>query len=418
MMDCNCKFSNTLHYVSPAHGGWGLVRIAALVPESHQLFVAPSACGRHGALGGVLNGIKERISYLYISESDIVSGGYEDLIPEAIEELFDNLEKKPRVLMIFVTCLDDLLGTDHVQLNKKLSTIYPDVRFVTCHMNPISENMKFPPGISMQHNLYSLLEKSDTTQCAVNLIGNHGPVHKGCELYEVMIKNGYKVKHITDFDRFDEFLSMGQSKLNLVLSPVAKYASEQMKEKLGMDYLLAYNTYDMQEIRGFYEELADKLSLNICVEQYETKAKTRIEQARKLIGDYPIALDYQAVKKPFTLSKVLLEYGFNVTLIMTDTIKGIDKPAYEYIVQNYKHVTIVNAVHPELVKQEYQNNENYLCIGFDCGYATGSNKVMNIMLDDGLFGYHGVEKMMEGMMKAFENGTDVKEMIEEAHLII
>lgn len=417
-MDCNCKFGNTLHYVSPAHGGWGLVRIAALVPESHQLFVAPSACGRHGALGGVLNGIKDRISYLYISESDIVSGGYEDLIPEAIEELFENLEKKPRVLMIFVTCLDDLLGTDHVQLNKKLSAIYPDVRFVTCHMNPISENMKFPPGISMQNNLYSLLEKSNISQCAVNFIGNHGPVHKGCELYELMIKNGYKVKHITDFDQFDDFLSMGQSKLNIVLSPVAKYASEQMKENLGIDYLLAYNTYDMQEIRMFYEELADKLSLNICVDQYETKAKTKVDEARTLIGDYPIALDYQAVKKPFTLAKVLLEYGFNVALIMTDTIKGIEKPAYEYIVENYKNVTVVNAVHPELVKDEYQNNENYLCIGFDCGYATDSNKVMNIMLDEGLFGYYGVEKMMEGMMKAFEHGTDVKELIEEAHLII
>ena len=87
-MNC-CDFKNTLHYVSPAHGGWGVIRIAALVPESHQLFVSPFACGRHGALGGALNGIKDEVSYVYIDESDIVSGGYEELIPNAVDEMFE-----------------------------------------------------------------------------------------------------------------------------------------------------------------------------------------------------------------------------------------------------------------------------------------------------------------------------------------
>ena len=36
----------SLHYVSASHGGWGIVRMAALVPEAHLLFVCPSACGK------------------------------------------------------------------------------------------------------------------------------------------------------------------------------------------------------------------------------------------------------------------------------------------------------------------------------------------------------------------------------------
>ncbi|UKI16282.1 MAG: hypothetical protein L6V87_11680 [Ruminococcus sp.] len=64
MSQCGC-FEQTLHYVSPSHGGWGVVRIAALVPESHHLFVCPFACGRHTALGGEMNGIKEQVSYLF-----------------------------------------------------------------------------------------------------------------------------------------------------------------------------------------------------------------------------------------------------------------------------------------------------------------------------------------------------------------
>ena len=71
-MTRNKLFNSTVHYCSPAHGGWGVVRVAMLVPESYQLFVCPSACGRHGALGAIEHGNKERLSYLYIDEADIV----------------------------------------------------------------------------------------------------------------------------------------------------------------------------------------------------------------------------------------------------------------------------------------------------------------------------------------------------------
>ena len=42
----------SLHYVSASHGGWGIVRMAALVPEAHLLFVyVLPACGRHNVVG-------------------------------------------------------------------------------------------------------------------------------------------------------------------------------------------------------------------------------------------------------------------------------------------------------------------------------------------------------------------------------
>ena len=99
-------------------------------------------------------------------------------------------------------------------------------------------------------------------------------------------------------------------------------------------------------------------------------------------------------------------------------MKSIEKEAYEDIVTNHPEVKIVNATHPTMVKHGHRNQENYLCIGFDCGYAVGSGKVYSLLLDEYLFGYYGVEKLMEGMIKAFTSGSDVKEMIEEAHLIV
>ncbi len=415
-MNC-CDFKNTLHYVSPAHGGWGVIRIAALVPESHQLFVSPFACGRHGALGGALNGIKDKVSYVYIDESDIVSGGYEELIPNAVDELFEFLEKRPRVLLLFVSCLDDLLGTDHAALNRVLSEKYPDVIFRSCHMNPISLDTKFPPGVTLQNNIYSLLERSDEKLKTVNLIGNNSPVDRRCELYKVMEENGYEVRHITDSDKFDDFLEMSKSCLNILLSPVAKYASEEMEKNLGIEMLKAYNTYDISEINDFYKSLSDMLGIKINTAEYEKRAENSIEEALKAIGDYPIAIDYQAVKKPFTLAKALIEYGFNVGFVMTDEPKAIEKEAYDYIRETQKQIRIVNAVHPDLVKYENRDRQ-YLCIGFDCGYATGSEKVIDMMDDEFLFGFYGVEILMEKMIDAYHSSGNIKEMIKEAGLII
>lgn len=57
MCDCGNRFEHdTLHYSSPAHGGWGVVRTVMLVPESYRLFVCPFACGRHGAIGVAYQG--------------------------------------------------------------------------------------------------------------------------------------------------------------------------------------------------------------------------------------------------------------------------------------------------------------------------------------------------------------------------
>ena len=76
----NHLFEDSLHYSSPAHGGWGVLKMGQLVPESYQLFVSPAACGRHGALAAKMEDRKNRVSYVFLSEADIVSGGYEDTL--------------------------------------------------------------------------------------------------------------------------------------------------------------------------------------------------------------------------------------------------------------------------------------------------------------------------------------------------
>ncbi len=394
-----------------------MIRIAALIPESYQLFVAPFACGRHGALGGILNGVKDRISYLYIDEADIVSGHYEDLIPDAVNELLDSIEKKPKVLAIFVSCLDDLLGTDHIALNAQLSAQHPDVRFLTCHMNPLKTDTATPPGIGVQNSIYSLLDKAEEHDNGLNLIGNNAPLRKECELFRFMKDSGIPVRHITDYETMEGFKEMAKSKVNLVLSPTAVQAAQFMNDALNISALTAIHTYDLEEIAANYEALAKAFGISIDYRAEKAEAEAALQKAQNAVGDTPIAIDYHAVRKPCTLAKVLLKYGFNVTFIMTDEIKSIDQEAALYIKEHYPQVEIVNAIHHNMANHPICDNQ-YLCIGFGCAYVTGSKKVLDIMEDEGLFGYDGVKQLMHLLVEANEKTVDLEEVIKEAKLII
>lgn len=419
-MSCNCfcsDFSKTLQYVSPAHGGWGVIRVAALVPKSHLLFVAPSACGRHGALGGLESGIKDRISYLYIDESDIVSGNYENLIFDAVNELFDFLVSKPKALFVFVSCLDDLLGTDNDVIISHLSELYPDVEFRSCHMNPISMDTANPPGVTLLNSMYDLVERQETKK-QINLVGNNYLINKNSELFNLLKDSGYSVLQLGECETYEEFQQIGCGCLNVLMRPVAKKACKTMENKLGIPTMSAFPEYNIEFISSWYEQLADTLKIpHFDYSLFLEKAREKINSTKQLVGTIPIAVDYQAVLQPFGLARALLDYGFNVKLIVTKECLGIDLDNKGWILANHHDVQIVNAMHFDQVKFSLRGTD-YLCIGFDCGYMTGSVHISPLMDDEGLFGFDGVCRLMDEIERTFKQESDVHKMIEEAGLVI
>lgn len=417
---CNCpSFEKTLQYVSPAHGGWGMIRVAALLPESHQLFVIPSACGRHGALGGIMNGIKDRIHYLYIDEADIVSGHYEDLIPKAVTELFEYLETLPKALLIFVSCLDDLLGTDHKALCTVLTQMFPQVRFISCHMNPFKMDTKVPPAVGLQVSLFgNQFRENLPKKNQINMIGNNAFIDEKCELYELMKNAGYSVHHIGLCKTYEDYLQMQYSKLNLVLHPAGGLASQKMERNAGIKMQMALNTYDPEETEAIYHQIEENLGISLGdFSQNKLNAENAIKKAKEIIGDYPVVIDYQSVLKPFTLGRLLARYDFNVKMIFCDGIAAFDKEACSWLVENVPDFKIVEALHPDSVKFENKMPE-CLCIGFSGGYLTKSIHVVDLMEDEYLYGFWGTEQLMEKLIYAFQNITDVNQIIAGAKLVV
>jgi len=418
-MKRNNPFASTVHYCSPAHGGWGVVRVGMLVPESYQLFVCPSACGRHGALGAIEHGNKERLSYLYIDEADIVSGSYEDLILEGVEALLEALEEQPKVIFIFVSCLDDLLGTDHVAILHTLNNKYP-IKFQVGHMNPITMESKTPPQVTLQRKMYELVEGNGEREHTLNLLGNFVALEENNELYGVLKQLGInEVKHISDQKTFKDFEQMGESKYNLVLRPEAKVAAEDMKRHNKIDYRYLPVSYDMETVAMQYKEIADFINKEVEIDltDLEEATKAQIEKAKEIIGDFPIVIGHSAVCRPYNLAKALIGYGFNVQKVYAENVSAFEKESFEWLKANAPGVEILSATNHNRFNR-VPEEQDCMAIGYNAAYIEKANYVVDLIQDEYMFGYNGIMKLMEKMTKCYSEPMALKEIIEKYGLVV
>ncbi|MGL6220769.1 MAG: nitrogenase component 1 [Lacrimispora sphenoides] len=414
---------STLHYTSPAHGGWGVVRLAMLVPESYQLFVCPFACGRHGALGAIGHGLKDRLSYLYIDESDIVSGGYEDLIPEAVAELLETLEKKPKVLMIFVSCLDDLLGTDHESILAVLREQHKDVRFTFCHMNPITLDTDNPPPVNIRRKMYGLLEPSEGKMRQVNLIGNPVQIRPESELFAFLQAMGiHQVNHIAQFETFEAYQQMAAAQWNLVTAPPGVKAAMDMKERLNIDFELAYTNYREEDILNTYErlmeKLADKENVRFDLETYQRKARQAVMEAREAARNRPVFIDDTAVIFPFAAARAFIEAGFHVAGIFARTVGEAEKKHADWIHEHMPEIQIINPIGYDIPSKIGVFPKDGIAIGFEAAYVTRSRHVYGLVNNEGNFGFDGIIRLMQGLVHAVQVEEDLETLIKNYGLVI
>lgn len=418
----NDLFETSLHYSSPAHGGWGVLKMGQLVPESYQLFVSPAACGRHGALAARMEERKNRVSYLFLSEEDIVSGGYEDSIIEAAAKLLKHLERRkqmPKVLMIFVSCIDDLLGTDHDALIARLSEEYQEVRFTFAHMNPTSTDTGVPPAVNIQNKDYALLDRREDRDKGINLIGNLAPLRANSELFRVLQDMQVSVvRHISDYTTFADYQEMAKSQYNLVTAPTGKYASEQMEKKLGIPFQMALTSFQMDEVKEVYESIAKNLGV-ACpdLSAYEEQCRRALEDTAKAIGDMPIIIDGETITRPFDLAKTLLEAGMKVKCVYEQKLLPSDRKNFDWVIENHPEVMIRQPQHPKATISE-KFGTDCLSIGFSAAYISGAKHVVDIAGQHGLYGYQGIIDLMEMIREASVKEVDLKELLEETVLVV
>ncbi len=461
-------FHEGLEYSSPARGTWNIVHTGMLIPESHQIFVCALGCLRGVVLTAAEMNALGRYSSIQIREENVLDGGMEDLMIEGVTDIIHKLDYRPRAILLFISCQHFFLAYDQKLVFEVLRERFPDICFTDCYMIPTLRKSGLTPDQKMRIQMYSIWEKRPFDQKKINLIGSNLPTAETSELRRMVKNNGFSFWDIYRCRDFENYLAMAEAPLNLVYEPTALLAAEDLKKRLGQEYLYLSFTYDFEELDYNYHLLADVLGMDTPDftedKQYAEKV---IAHAATVIGDTPIAVDYTFTFRILSFVRMLLENGFNVTEVYADAFLPEDEDNFLWIQENYPDIIISATNRPmmrflhgapdepeqkadsaRLSKQErdferfpeqetdferfpeqeidserHQNNEQFqsenskgkriLAIGQKAAYFAGTDYFVNVAESGGFYGFDGIVQVMRLMEDAFYHKKDRKVLIQK-----
>lgn len=395
-------------------GGYGIVRLGSDVPESHLLMVTSNACGRHVSISSIQAGYREKITFYIIDETRIFLGGIEDELVEAARRIIR--DKSPRLLIVYLSCSTYIAGVDDGRLRDILRKIDPDVEIQIIDMNPVAAGTPNPPGVMAQERIYELLDFGSAKDRSVNLIGCDVPPLSS-ELYEVLKGLGFnRVDHLTTCRTYEEFLRMGGADLNIVMSAKAVRAAETMSSRIPS--LVMFTDYSLEGIDDSYSSLFRKTGKEVPLTVYRQRAVSKLKDAKDELSGLTVAVGSSATEHPLMLAEALLGYGFDVRAVFYTEIGKKDSEARTRISAKYPDIGYFRCSEPRMSSMVGRCGEYDLAIGNNAGYFSKSKAVADVVLDQGMFGYDGLYRLLDAMIMAWKNPIPLRQLVTEANLVI
>ena len=386
----------TLAFNSPGAEGFGVKRAGLAVPGSIMLIVAPGCCGRNTSMISSMKEYNNRFFYLCMDETDIVTGRHLKKIPKAVASICESLDKKPSVVMICITCVDALLGTDMERVCRKAEE-KAGLPVRPCYMYALTREGRKPPMVHVRQSLYSLLEPGHKKGNVVNLLGYFSPLVDDCELYTLLQEAGVKTIHeISRCEDFEEYKKMSEANFNLVLHPEARFAAEDFHDRLKIPFIELRRLYQIDKIGSQYQAFGAALGIEFHAEEQKKQAQEAIESFRKVCPDPVFAVGECANADPFELSLALVKYGFKVAEIY-GTITGEN---FIYIRQLKKlspQIKIFSNMEPTMLYYDPTESGVTLTIGKDACYYHPNTKGIHWNEERQPFGYAGVRRLFEAL---------------------
>ena len=397
----------TLAFNSPGAEGFGVKRAGLAVPDSIMLIVAPGCCGRNTSLISSMPEYNDRFFYLMMDETDIVTGRHLKKIPKAVKEICDCCEKKPYVVMICITCVDALLGTDMERVCRKAEEKV-DIPVRPCYMYALTREGRKPPMVHVRQSLYSLLEPQKKKGNVVNLLGFFSPLVDDCEMYELLQQAGVKTIHeISRCKDYEEYQTMSQANFNLVLHPEARFAAEDFHDRLKIPFIELRRLYQTDKIENQYRALGQVLGVSFDQEVYKKAAEEAVERFREVCPDASFAVGECMNGDSFELALALVRYGFRVPEIY-GTITAENFVYIRHLAELSPDTKVFSNMEPTMLYYDPSGSGVNLTIGKDAGYyhRDQPNAVWN--QDRQPYGYAGVRRLFETLTeKVLQKGEKV-----------
>ncbi len=403
-------FASGLEYSPPVRGMWNIVHMGMLVPEAHQIYCCAQGCLRGVILTAAEMNAMERLSWISLTEEDMFNGTLESAIVEGTAEIIEKLGTRPKMVPLFLSCMHLFAGCDFDGVIADLSARYPDITFVDCYMTPTMRTTISPVAQTCRQ-LYAGLRRLPENPNAVSLIGCDRPTDEDSELLRILRGAGLTLHDLTLCKNYDEYLQLGESRLNLYYLPTAHAAAEMLEETLGIPRLYLPARFDFDGLRENYRQLCDALGL-VCPDFSSdiATADAALCTAKAEIGETEIVIDYTAVTRPFELAKLLCSYGFHVSAMIADAA-GEDADAFLWLQQNVPDLMLYSPTNVNILHMHEQVHPPTLALGQKAAYFFATDRFVNFVVNGGYYGFAGIKAIAELMLDACRNPKDRRPLL-------
>lgn len=412
-----------VRFVAPSAGGWGIVRGALVVPESVMLFVAPQGCGRHGSVASTLNGYRNRVFYLDVSESELVMGTHVDRTEKMVGLILEALPKKPRAFYICATCVDDLLGSDFHGLCERMTKLH-GIPFSDCHMDPVTKSSSTPPPLNLQRSIYRFLcmegrSESEVQADAVNVIGGFVPVDADSELYPLLRSAGVAaIRQLPACSSFDEYLEMRRSAKNVLIKPFGILACRDMRRSLGIPFCMARERVLFDDVAREYDALSEFLGEPLAYQPFREAAEAHLEDARPWLKGLRVAVGSNLSASSFEIALLLARLEAHISFLITDEVTATELPAAEALARLCPDTPVYPSSHPCLSLTGAFPEQADVAIGFDAARMCPGSSVASFDADVQPFGFQVATSLVDAVRHALDCPQSAKELLYSKGLVV
>ena len=416
-------FHPGLEFNSPVHGNWNIVHTGMLMPETIQIYVCADNCMRGVVLTAAEMNAADRFSYVIIEEDDLLNGNLEDITIEGVTDVLKKLERKPKAVLLFTVCLHHFLGCDLKMVYEELDRRFPEIVFVRCYMDPIMQKTGLTPDQKLRKAMYDPLKEQKADPHIVTLLGHNFILDETSDIKRFLKKCGCELREITTCDTWDKYEKLGEANIFLSIYPTAKYGAQTLAKRLGREHIYMPASFNYEEIKQQMELLAEKV-ISECVktekdiwnrdawfEKEIAACEESVAQAHSIIGDTPIVIDYLMHPRPLGLAKYLLEHGFFVEAVYLDGVSPEEEQEFYWLSKHAPKLELRATIQPKMRLLPRNHEGKVLALGQKAAWFTQSPYFVNVVEGAGLYGFDGIRKMAELMIRAYKEEKEVEDLV-------
>ena len=408
-------FASELEYNSPVHGNWNIVHTGMQVPESIQIYVCAENCMRGVVLTAAEMNAADRFSYVIVEQKDALYSNLEDLTIEGVTDVLNKREDHPKAVLLFTVCLHHFLGSNLKYIYRKLEERFPDICFIRCYMDPIMQKHSLTPDQKLRKAMYDMLPACEPDAKTVSVLGSDFALNENNDIKRLLNRYGYTVRELPACNTWQELLEMSKGRFFINCYPAGKYGMEMQAKRLGREHLYLPGSFSYEEIERQLKQLANAIGLPELTEEeleHERAAcEEKLAEAKELIGETPVVLDYLYHPRPLGLARLLLTHGFCVKTVYLDSISPEEKEDFLWLQEHTPELELIATIQVGMRVLPRGGGEEVLAIGQKAAYFSKSRHFVNLVQGEGLYGFDGIRRTAELMMDAYLNEKDTRKLV-------